>query len=643
MRVEAQFSGEGLSLFDHFIDASPDPAFVIDCQGRVLVWNRAIEALTGISAGEIAGQGNYAHGKALYGKRRPILADIMLHPELEFSAAYGKIIWHEQGRSAETENESGHTGRYLWAKASLLKDAHGKTFGVLETIRDISSLKRAERQLMDSERRILRLTRNMSDLVCELDIFGRYMFASDSCGRILGYEPRELLGTIFLTHVHPQDRSQVMFCYECVINGFEHPALVIRLQHKSRGYIWLEAVASPIVEADGQISGIVASLRDYSDRFEADKRRRLADTVYSNMNEGVYITDGKGDILDINQAGCRLIGYEYEEIIGSNMLDYNAGELPAGPPGKQQRLDALPDHWQGDIEVSRKNGDILVVGASIVRIHHGPRGETGYVTVFIDKTEQIRFRHEQEALREQMARVKRIASLSAMSAGIVHEIAQPLNAIKLVADGLLFWQKRGRVFETEQILEKINIISQQVLRISDIINHIRSFAGMSQAREARLFSINDAFAGAMLIMGSQLANHEIEVIQEQDGDLPPVVGDQHRLEEVFINLLANAMYELDEVEQHPRQILFRSWHNKGRVMVSVGDNGRGIPESQLEKIFEPFFSTKHNSENMGLGLAIVQSVIASFEGNIVAKNQAAGGAVFTIDLPAARKARERQA
>ena len=129
-------------------------------------------------------------------------------------------------------------------------------------------------------------------------------------------------------------------------------------------------------------------------------------------------------------------------------------------------------------------------------------------------------------------------------------------------------------------------------------------------------AVNDAVGGAMRILGQQLANHEIEVLLELAPDLPMVMGDQHRLEEVLVNLLANSMHELDQVSGRPKQIICHSHHKKGRVLLSVSDNGPGIPEANLEKIFEPFFSTKYNSENMGLGLAIVQSIIASFNGNM---------------------------
>ena len=122
MGIEAHYPVEEPSLLDHFIQSSPDPAFIIDCQGRVIIWNRAMETLTGVMAAEITGQGGYAHSYAIYKERRPILADIMLRPELESDSQYGKIVWYDNGNSAETENETRDPSRHLWAKASLLKD-----------------------------------------------------------------------------------------------------------------------------------------------------------------------------------------------------------------------------------------------------------------------------------------------------------------------------------------------------------------------------------------------------------------------------------------------------------------------------------------------------------------------------------------
>lgn len=179
-----------------------------------------------------------------------------------------------------------------------------------------------------------------------------------------------------------------------------------------------------------------------------------------------------------------------------------------------------------------------------------------------------------------------MASLSAMSAGIVHEIAQPLNAIKLLADGLAYWNKRYWVFKPEQVLEKLNSISQQANRVADVIDHIRTFASASQTANFEPFPANKAVLGAMSLMGQQLANHEIIV-------------------------------ELDQCPlEWPWMLQCSTQLAETRIVIEVVDSGRGIASENLDRVFEPFFSTKSTRDNMGLGLAIVQSVVSSFNGSV---------------------------
>ncbi len=633
MPVEVPFL-HSESFLHYLINASPDPTFAIDNEGRVIIWNQAITDLTGVAPEDIIGQGGYAHGHAIYHQNKPILADLLLNPEMEKTCQYEDIHWHEGRSSAETENTVPHSGKHLWAKASLLKDNEGKSVGVLETIRDITESKNTERIIIENEKRIRRLTENMSDVVCELDINGAYVFTSDSCRRMLGFEPDDLRGVVFLTRIHREDRNIVYYAYQCLMSGWEVPAMIFRHIHKQGHYIWLEAVAAPIIEDDYTITGMVCSLRDYSYRIETEKGLQLAAGIYANTVEGIIVTDETGKILDINPAGCSIIEGAAHTMIGSNILDSllwpNGVQTEDGKAIRYKEL--VP--WRGEIEGFKQNGEKMVALGSISRVSEGPGGGEVYVGIFTDQTEQVRFRKEQEALKEQMARVQKMASLSAMSAGIVHEIAQPLNAIKLLADTMLYWHKRGRAFDVGQAIDKISSISQQVNRVAEIIDHIRSFASASQTRNFEPFSVNEAVTGAMKIMGQQLANHEIRVELDLSNELPDVMGNLHRLEEVIINLLVNAMNELDQCPAGLKVVSCSTSLRNGRIILQLGDSGRGVPEENLVQIFEPFFSTKSARDNMGLGLAIAQSVISSFNGNIWAGNSPPGGASFTIDFPA---------
>lgn len=614
------------------INELPDPTFVMDMEARIQVWNKAVEDLTGVAAQEIMGKGGFECGKAIYGIPKPVLADILLNPHTQEENDYPYIEWSAERASAQSDNFVPHLQSHLWAKASLLHDRAGNIIGVAETIRDITELKNARREISHNQRRIERLNKNMRDIVCEVDTQGRYVYISPSCRRILGYHPEELIGQSVFNKIHGSDKDKVSQSYAILMGNQPVPPLEFRHQHRNGQYIWLEGVASLLKENDEYMNGMVVTMRDISERIESEKRHYLASAVYSNITEGIIVTDKDRYILDINPACRSILGYSAGDIAGTSLIDYIAESELEDAYSKLRILDSK-GYWSGEIGLRHKSGHRISVFGSISVFRHTVDDDAGYVVIFIDHSEQTRFRQEQEALRDQLARVRRLASLNAMSAGIVHEIAQPVNTIKVLSDGLLYWRKRGKKMEIDTVMRKVENISRQVERVEDIIDHIRSFTSMNRSIDMQPFGVNDGVREALQIMGRQLANHEISLQLELAEGLPPVLGNQKRLVEAIVNLLANAMYELDRNNPPEKVIECSSCVNNGFVILRVRDSGPGIIDGNLERIFDPFFSTKENRENMGLGLAIVQSIVASFDGHITVSNVDEGGACFAISLP----------
>lgn len=256
---------------------------------------------------------------------------------------------------------------------------------------------------------------------------------------------------------------------------------------------------------------------------------------------------------------------------------------------------------------------------------------TGVINISIDITEQVKLQEKQRQLEEQKAQVRRVASLSAMSAGIVHEIAQPLNAIKVVADGVLFWQEKGYPLDLAELVENFRRVSLQTTRIDEIIKHIRFFAHRQQERPVSWCSLNQVVTGALDVVGRQLAAHGIAVNTDLAANLPLVAGDFYRLEEVVINLLINAMQVLDPVSRGDKHVWCVTREQAGQVRLEVSDNGTGVPADIIDLIFEPAFSTKE--QGMGLGLAIARSIVVSYQGRIGVLNNRYGGATFWVELP----------
>lgn len=245
----------------------------------------------------------------------------------------------------------------------------------------------------------------------------------------------------------------------------------------------------------------------------------------------------------------------------------------------------------------------------------------------------------EEARREEAkerTRIEKVASLGILVAGVAHEINQPLNAIKVASGAILYWHKQGRALDMRRIVDDVKSIAGQADRIDQIIRNIRSFAKPDRQLQIPLH-MNETIQKIVQFMGIQFKVHDIQLrltLCQPDNEILIVPA---ALEGIIINLLSNAMQALDSVEQAAKQIevITRPAGEPGNqiVVLEIHDNGPGIREELLTRIFEPFFSTKSAAKSMGLGLSIVHSFVETNQGTIYVENKADGGATFRVEFP----------
>lgn len=235
--------------------------------------------------------------------------------------------------------------------------------------------------------------------------------------------------------------------------------------------------------------------------------------------------------------------------------------------------------------------------------------------------------------QKKLERAERLASLGTLAAGLAHEINQPLNALKIIVDGMLYWHKKGKQLELPMVIEKMQTISSQADRIEETLRHFRSFVRNENSAEYVPCNLNNAVEGALQVLGSQLKAHAIQVNKSLAAFLPPVQGQNGRLEEVIINLLVNAMQALDALDKTHKEIICVTRTEIPYVILEISDNATGVSEEIKEKVFEPFFTTKQAGEGMGLGLSIVCAIVMSFDGQIFIETNEKGGATFKVQIP----------
>jgi signal transduction histidine kinase len=275
-----------------------------------------------------------------------------------------------------------------------------------------------------------------------------------------------------------------------------------------------------------------------------------------------------------------------------------------------------------------------------LRTNYVSRDEIGRVAAafnsMLQELEAAREREAADAARKaatqtELARVARATTMGEMAASIAHEINQPLAAITNNASASLRWlgQDPPNVKRARSVLERV---VSDATRASEVISSIRGMVKKGSQERVQI-DVNDLIGEVLTFLRADLRHHGITVRTELAEDLPRVSGVRIQLQQVLLNLIANAVESMASVEQRARLLTVRSFQKIGGcdIAVTVEDTGTGINQTDLERVFEPFFSTK--PEGMGMGLSICRSIIEAHGGRITASPARGDGSVFRVSLP----------
>lgn len=232
------------------------------------------------------------------------------------------------------------------------------------------------------------------------------------------------------------------------------------------------------------------------------------------------------------------------------------------------------------------------------------------------------------AVQDQLVQAGKLRALGEMSAGISHELNQPLTAIRALADNAAILAERDRPEDVAANLGKIGKLAERAARI---IRNLRAFA-RNEAEPAEDVDLGEVISDALEILAPRVEGSGARV-EAPDGRLPSVHGGRVRLQQVLINLVSNSIDAM-EGQAGPRLVRIGADTVGDRVRLTVRDNGPGLTDP--DRMFDPFFTTKPVGEGLGLGLSISYGIVQSFGGDIRGENCEDGGAIFTVDLPAAR-------
>lgn len=335
----------------------------------------------------------------------------------------------------------------------------------------------------------------------------------------------------------------------------------------------------------------------------------------------------------VSPSVAEITGYEPGELTGDTALIdrvVHPGDYEA-VAGAARTL----DNHSKTFRLVRKDGAVIWVESRSVVIRDRSGKIEAIEGIVRDITQRVKAEGDLAEARQKANRAERLASLGTMAAGIIHEINQPLNALKIIVEGMLFWLRKGKHYEPGEVTEELNGVSDQIRRIEKIVQRIRSFVRNDSPEDLSPCDLNSAVEGALDMVGSQLSAHGIGLSRNLGQNIPQVLGDKFRLEEVVANLAINAMQALDKLDRENKVVVCSTSAGEN-VVLEVSDNASGISEENRARIFEPFFTTKDSDVGMGLGLSIVESIVTSFNGQIYVRTNESGGATFRVVFPVCR-------
>lgn len=337
--------------------------------------------------------------------------------------------------------------------------------------------------------------------------------------------------------------------------------------------------------------------------------KTYTENVVESMADGLISVNREKKIVTLNRKAAEFLGAKEEDLKNkeiSKVFGINIENL------LKEKGGVLRD-WE--LRVSNKEGTQIPLSLSAAPLKDENEQEMGSVLLLRDLRE-IR------DLQERVRRSERLASLGRLAAGVAHEIRNPLSSIRGFAQ---FFQNRFKGQEKEQ--EYAAVMVREVDRLNRVITELLDFARPKEPhRESH--NLQEILEQTLKVLEPELAGRNIGVEKKLDASLPRILADRDQLSQAFLNLMLNA---LESMEGEGKLRISLESEGASALTISIADTGKGIPPEDLERVFEPFFSTKR--KGTGLGLAIVHQIVENHKGEIRVESREGEGTTFRITLP----------
>ena len=686
--VELQQTREQLQLTEFPIERSPDAIFLMNDRAEFLRVNQSACQIFGYSQTELLSMS---------------LSEIDPNfPDLTWQQ-YWEILKSEGAFTLKSSYRQ-NNGQTLPVEVSFQYLKFNELEYSYAFVRDIRDREVAEQALRESEAKFRSMVENANDIIYLLTPDSLFSYVSPNWSDILGHSLAQIQGKPYTLFVHPDD---LQICQDAMTNIVTNPRkqqskIQYRIKHQDGTWRWHSSNLSPVRNSSGRVLSVVGIAHDITDRVLAEVALQESEQRFRNLvettSDWIWEVNAEGVYTYVSPQIQSVLGYSSEDILGTRIFDLKQTEYKKNSARIiQEKFAKRKPIIRLENTSKHKNGNSIVLETNGVPFFDAFDNFLGYRGIDRDITErkksEAKLRQQAKDLQKTLTKLKKaqlklvqsekMSSLGQTVAGIAHEINNPIcfihgnlsHARDYILDIFRLLslyeldcgeqsdriQKMVREIDLNFIKEDLPklFLSMEVgtERIREIVLSLRNFSRLDES-EKKEVDLHSGLDSTLMILSSRLKENstraEIKVIKEY-GDIPKIECFAGQLNQVFMNILANAIDAIDDAKNFQthshfcdvksvvpvvriKTELMRNSRTQTpkKIVIRIKDNGVGMSESVRSRIFDPFFTTKSVGKGTGMGMSISYQIITQkHRGKLKCQSSLGKGTEFTIEIPIA--------
>ncbi len=599
------------------IDNTPNSIYVKDKEGTYLLVNKNMAEMHNMSPSEMIGKTDISIS------RRWLDTDDRIQA---FRSAENEIITSGKHKYIPEEEYIFDDGRRRWFQTTKIPIKFPDNLDCIMTVAvDITDRRMIEKALRTSEENYRLMIENQTDLVVKVDIDGRFLFVSPSYCDVFGKSEQELLGKRFMPLVHDDDKESTAKAMEALYKP-PHTAYMEQRAMTKKGWKWLAWQDTAILNEVGEVIEIIGVGRDIDDRKRVNEDLRRSEekfrSVVTNSDAIIFILDAKGKFLLSEGKTLKVLGLKPGQVVGLSAQEFYKDFPPV--------VESINNALQGEtVNV------VVEVQDVIFDVFFNPTvDDSGQVTSVIGVATNIT---ERIRLEEQLRHAQKLESITRLTGGIAHDFNNILGSIFGAVDMLLL-----NIPKDHPGRHYADIVIDKSQKAADLVKQMLAYSRQQQMNPVPM-DINKAIED-LSIMLERVIEERIKLTLELADDINNINGDRTAIDQIMMNLCINSINAMPDggallvktenisVKQENQQ----KWPElvAGEyIRLTVTDTGQGIDPQHLDKIYEPFFTTREVGAGSGLGLSMAYGLVKQQAGNIYCTSEVGKGTTFEIFFP----------